>query len=182
MISKTIQSAPKITEKITGKDGDISRSWYRYLDTTIRAGFSSKIDNTLAPDSAIVGVSDTQTLENKTLVKPSIDDFANAQHSHSDKAGGGKLSESALALTATTENDATTDKHGFCPMLSGDATTFLCGDGTWAKAGITDPFVTANDIEITDATKGLILKSPDGTRFRVTVTDAGGLTVTSLSP
>lgn len=31
----------------------------------------------------------------------------------------------------------------------------------------------SNDIEITDATKGLILKSPDGTRYRITVANGG---------
>lgn len=34
------------------------------------------------------------------------------------------------------------------------------------------------DIEITDATKGLILKSPNGTRYRLTVNNAGTLTTT----
>lgn len=40
--------------------------------------------------------------------------------------------------------------------------------------------VTSSDIEITDLTKGVILKSPDGTRWRITVSDAGVLTTTSL--
>lgn len=40
--------------------------------------------------------------------------------------------------------------------------------------------VQETDIEITNATKGIILKSPDGSRFRITVTDAGTLTTTEL--
>lgn len=36
------------------------------------------------------------------------------------------------------------------------------------------------DIEITDASKGVILKSPNGTRWRVQVTDNGNLTTTSI--
>lgn len=36
------------------------------------------------------------------------------------------------------------------------------------------------DIEITDTTKGLILKSPDGSRFRLSVSDIGVLTATEL--
>lgn len=36
------------------------------------------------------------------------------------------------------------------------------------------------DIEITDSSKGLILKSPNGTRYRVTVSNAGALVVTSV--
>lgn len=35
------------------------------------------------------------------------------------------------------------------------------------------------DIEITDTTKGLILKSPNGSRYRVTVNNAGVLVVSS---
>lgn len=39
---------------------------------------------------------------------------------------------------------------------------------------------TAGDVEITDTTKGIILKSPDGSRFRITVSDAGALVVTEI--
>lgn len=41
-------------------------------------------------------------------------------------------------------------------------------------------FITEEDIEITDTTKGVILVSPDATRWRVTVSNAGALVVTSL--
>lgn len=41
--------------------------------------------------------------------------------------------------------------------------------------------VTGGDAEVTDATKGLILKTPDGTkRYRVTIDNAGALTTTLL--
>ena len=43
---------------------------------------------------------------------------------------------------------------------------------TWTK--------TAADIEITDTTKGIILVSPDATRWRITVDNAGALIITSL--
>jgi hypothetical protein len=39
---------------------------------------------------------------------------------------------------------------------------------------------TVSDFEITDTTKGLIIKSPDGTRWRLGITNAGELTATSL--
>ena len=39
---------------------------------------------------------------------------------------------------------------------------------------------TTNDIEITDTTKGVILKSPNGTRWRIGITNSGELTATSL--
>ena len=41
-------------------------------------------------------------------------------------------------------------------------------------------FTTENDIEITDDAKGLILVSPNGTRYRVTVDNSGNLIRTSL--
>jgi hypothetical protein len=40
--------------------------------------------------------------------------------------------------------------------------------------------VLATDIEVTDSTKGIILKSPNGTRYRFTVSDLGTLTPTAL--
>ena len=41
------------------------------------------------------------------------------------------------------------------------------------------PVVSTNsDIEITDSAKGVILKSPGGSKYRVTVTDAGELVTT----
>lgn len=40
--------------------------------------------------------------------------------------------------------------------------------------------VGSGDIEITDTTKGYIHKSPDGTRYRITVANGGTLTVTAL--
>lgn len=40
--------------------------------------------------------------------------------------------------------------------------------------------VGAEDIEITDTTKGIILKSPDGTRYRITVANGGTLNVNAI--
>lgn len=42
------------------------------------------------------------------------------------------------------------------------------------------PYLTSGDIEITDYTKGLILRSQNGTRWRVTVNNTGSLVATSL--
>lgn len=42
-------------------------------------------------------------------------------------------------------------------------------------------FVTSNDIELTNTTKGIIMKSPNGTRFRITVNDSGTLTSTQIT-
>jgi len=45
-----------------------------------------------ANDPAVVTLTDTQVLSNKTLISPAIASFINAQHDHSDAAKGGALS------------------------------------------------------------------------------------------
>ena len=40
---------------------------------------------------------------------------------------------------------------------------------------------TNQDIEITDASKGIIMKSPSGKRYRVTINDEGELTKEQLT-
>ena len=40
---------------------------------------------------------------------------------------------------------------------------------------------TNQDIEITDASKGIIMKSPSGKRYRVTINDEGELTKEELT-
>lgn len=42
--------------------------------------------------------------------------------------------------------------------------------------------ITADDIIITDYTKGLVLTSPDGTRWRITVDNSGVLSTAPLTP
>jgi hypothetical protein len=45
-----------------------------------------------------------------------------------------------------------------------------------AKADV----VGSSDVEVTDATKGVILRSPDGSRWRITVGDDGSLNTTEI--
>lgn len=46
--------------------------------------------------------------------------------------------------------------------------------------GIFGPLTISSDIEITDFTKGIILRSPNNSRWRVTVTNSGALSSTAL--
>lgn len=48
------------------------------------------------------------------------------------------------------------------------------------QLGLRANLVGTSDIEITDTTKGVILKSPDGTRYRITVANGGTLVVTAV--
>ena len=40
--------------------------------------------------------------------------------------------------------------------------------------------IDGGNVEVTLNTKGIILKSPDGTRYRITVANGGSLTSTAL--
>lgn len=51
---------------------------------------------------------------------------------------------------------------------------------TTLLGSVTVPLITNQDVEITDATRGFILKSPDGSRWRVTIDNAGTLIRTKL--
>lgn len=48
-------------------------------------------------DLTIVGVDTAQTLTNKTLTTPTIGNFSNATHNHTNNAGGGQITEAALS-------------------------------------------------------------------------------------
>ena len=65
---------------------------------------------------------------------PTIGDFTSATHTHLNAAGGGTLTEGALSFSDVTTNNASASNHGFLPKLSGSATDFLKGDGTWGAA------------------------------------------------
>jgi len=50
-----------------------------------------------------------------------------------------------------------------------------------AVAPATTETVTAADIEVTDSAKGIVLRSANGSRWRITVDDAGVPTITALA-
>lgn len=61
-----------------------------------------------------------------------------------------------------------------------ESTSFVAGDKVVITTVQVGSFTgtSSQDLEITDATKGLILRSPNGSRWRVTVSNAGVLTTT----
>lgn len=72
------------------------------------------------------------TYSSPTLTTPTIVSFANATHTHQNAAGGGTLTESALALTDVTTANASTTAHGFLKKLSNVATQYMDGTGNWS--------------------------------------------------
>jgi hypothetical protein len=88
------------------------------------------------------------------------------------KAGGAASTTLSDNLTTSTTGTALDAHQGY--VLKGLIDTNTTNIATKAdKTG-------TSDIEITDNTKGVILKSPNGTRFRLTVNNDGSLTTTAL--
>jgi len=63
--------------------------------------------------------------------------------------------------------------------------TTTTGGGTYAPLYLSSLFASGsatigNDIEVTDFTKGVILRSPDNSRWRITATNTGALSTTKL--
>lgn len=67
------------------------------------------------------------------------------------------------------------------PQIISLSTSFP-GDIADTKAAntFTENQTFQKDIEVTDTTKGLILKAPNGSRWRLTIENDGSLTTTSL--
>lgn len=90
-------------------------------------------------------------------------------------------------LTATPVNGSTTPAHTFRKVSSAntvvDIVSYFGGSsGNTVMGGVKDDgsTYTVADFESTTASKGIILKSPNGTRYRITVSDTGVLTTTAI--
>lgn len=102
--------------------------------------------NTALTDNDFATLAGSETLTNKTLTTPTIGNFTNAGHNHTNAAGGGQL-------TATTALNATGTPS---------STTFLRGDNTWsAPTGDVAGPASATDNAITryDGTTGKLIQN-----------------------
>tara|TARA_R110002072_G_scaffold225084_1_gene382246 strand:+ start:227 stop:2098 length:1872 start_codon:yes stop_codon:yes gene_type:complete len=106
--------------------------------------------------------------------------------------GGYAEGVGALARIKTTgngnvlllESATASDSREILEVKNTNGTVFLVrGDGN-VGIGTASPTsrleVDGGDIEIDDSASGLILRSPDGTRYRITVANGGTLTVTAV--
>jgi hypothetical protein len=96
-------------------------------------------------DSDVVTLTGTQTLTNKTLTTPTIGDFSNAEHNHSDSTEGGTIAHSVLTGIGTGIH---------LPAYSSDSTTYLNGDGEWTTPAGSGGDVYDSDIIFQDITTG----------------------------
>lgn len=79
------------------------------------------------PDATdtLVGKATTDTLTNKTLTTPTIASFTNAQHNHTNAAGGGTLGAAAFsAMTSAELRGIISDETGTGLAVFNDAPTF----------------------------------------------------------
>ena len=60
-----------------------------------------------------------------------------------------------------------------------NSTAYLDGS-TAGRIAVTGVLYSNTDVEITDTTKGVILKSPDGSRWRITIDNTGALNSTAI--
>ena len=120
-----------------------------------RAGAHSLILTTTNPTNVtfpttgtLVTLAGGETLTNKTLTTPTIGDFTNATHSHSNAAGGGQISHANL----TALDYASAGHTGFEPTLTkGDLTgTFITvTGGTGAVIGAGTSLSLPQDVATT---------------------------------
>jgi hypothetical protein len=115
----------------------------------------TKIDKSMVNDMPVgdvVGLTDSQTLTNKTLTTPTIGDFTNATHDHTSSAEGGTLTSSAVGLGNVT-NVATSD-------TAYNATTWNTNSDAATKNAIRDKINTMDS--------SISSNTPDDTAYNAT--------------
>ena len=127
---------------------------------TLKAPVTSQTVTLTLPDVAadtLVGKTTTDTLTNKTLTTPTIADFTNATHNHSNTATGGALSADT-ATTGTTSNTFDIDSDNTTGILQVKTTTggtnhtvVLTNATTTAARTITLPDLTGTVALLTGA-------------------------------
>ncbi|AEO93514.1 gp255 [Bacillus phage G] len=185
----------KISDIENSLDNKLDLSVYSADSTTLNNKVNGKLDTATHTAS----VSDFNTkLDGKVDKTAHTSDLAakldKATHTADLATLNTAIDAKADKTTLTSELDKKVDKTTYATDLAGkvDSTTYESEMGALNttlgdkadKTALTAKAdkVSADDIEVTTVGKGFILASPNGTRYRLTVSDTGELTATEVTP
>lgn len=181
--SAITSALPAGTLLLLQNDGTVSNTEgnvHKEVATVVDGGLEIDIKMSIVYDGATViaaVIDDTQTLVDKT--------WSSSKLSTMVIPTGGTTGQVLVKTSATNYAVGwTTVATSLASLTDATITTPISGqyltyNGTkWVNS--TFVWTTANDVEITNATKGVILKSANGTRYRITVDNDGSLITTEI--
>ena len=179
-VTSVLPSGTLLLLQDDGSASNIEATVHKEIATVVDGGLEIDIKISIAYDSATVTaavIDDTQTLVDKT--------WSSSKLSTMVIPTGGTTGQVLVKTSATNYAVGwTTVATSLASLTDATITTPISGqyltyNGTkWVNS--TFVWTTANDVEITNATKGVILKSANGTRYRITVDNDGSLITTEV--
>ncbi len=151
--TQTIYMDGETGNMVTAGNFEASGTIYGTVNGNIKNGVSTTLY--VVSDGSIVLESDVTDIDGRTIFRGGK---INLEQNITESAPGDYYILTKNAISPTMGYVSTTSLP-FLP-LSGGAVT--------------------GDVEITDTTKGIIMKSPNGTRYRITINDAGDFVKTAL--
>lgn len=179
-VTSVLPSGTLLLLQDDGSASNIEATVHKEIATVVDGGLEIDIKISIAYDGATVTaavIDDTQTLVDKT--------WSSSKLSTMVIPTGGTAGQVLVKTSATNYAVGwTTVATSLASLTDATITTPISGqyltyNGTkWVNS--TFVWTTANDVEITNATKGVILKSANGTRYRITVDNDGSLITTEV--
>lgn len=179
-VTSVLPSGTLLLLQDDGSASNIEATVHKEIATVVDGGLEIDIKISIAYDGATATaaiIDDTQTLVDKT--------WSSSKLSTMVIPTGGTTGQVLVKTSATNYAVGwTTVATSLASLTDATITTPISGqyltyNGTkWVNS--TFVWTTANDVEITNATKGVILKSANGTRYRITVDNDGSLITTEI--